>query len=526
MSEQYTIFFIAAIILYCTLMLAGLGAGFIISRFFSNWFDRFLKIRYLTAVRILLLAILVYVIFFSVFSIVRYNLFIPGMYDMGNMEQTVWNTAQGDVLRMTTQFPAFSRLHYHVEPVFLLLAPLYSFWPDGRLLLVIQTVIMALGAIPVFLLARYKFVSSATALCFGLAYLLYPAMHQANIVDFHPLALGSTFILFGFYLALKQKYFWGTSFFLLAVACREEFAVMVFLLGLYFIIIRRQWKFGLILSAPSILWLCLVLYFILPTYSITGSLMQYELYSDLMVADQGLTGSLVKNPGVLISALFQAPRISYVFYLLAPLIMLPIFAPALLFSGAASFFTIILRPELSLLTGVMHNHVSLTAPAFLSAIFGLAWLAKCLAWPLRKILTVSVSVLVTMVLFVVLLQFTPASYGGNIKPWGSVQERQTLDRMISAIPPEASVMASAELGVKIAGRKDFFNISDFGKTQVDYILAADYRSGMCPSWARGSYSCRDRSQEFTDRIQEIFESGEYWLVEKSDGFYLFQKVDR
>jgi uncharacterized membrane protein len=95
---------------------------------------------------------------FSSASILRHRTFGSGRFDLGNMTQAVWSTAHGDFLSVTdVHGEQISRLGSHFDPILAALAPLWWVWPDPELLLVVQAVAVAAGAIPVYWLARKHF---------------------------------------------------------------------------------------------------------------------------------------------------------------------------------------------------------------------------------------------------------------------------------------------------------------------------------------------------------------------------------
>src|SRR4029079_11776089 len=113
---------------------------------------------------------------FAALSSLRHEAFITGRFDLGNMVQAVWSTAHGDPLRMTSLHgDQISRLAAHVDPILVVFAPLWWIWPSPHMLLAVQAIVIALGAVPVFLLARKHLASPRSALGFALVYLLYPA---------------------------------------------------------------------------------------------------------------------------------------------------------------------------------------------------------------------------------------------------------------------------------------------------------------------------------------------------------------
>ena len=106
---------------------------------------------------LLFLAVVAYAWTFSVLTVTRLHAFEARAFDMGNLHQTVWNTAQGDWFRITNQERGLTnRLGYHVEPILLPIALIYRLYPAPELLLVLQAAVVALGALPLFALARQR----------------------------------------------------------------------------------------------------------------------------------------------------------------------------------------------------------------------------------------------------------------------------------------------------------------------------------------------------------------------------------
>ena len=116
------------------------------------------------------------------------------------MAQAVWATAHGHPLAVTNlQGEQASRLGSHVDPILVAFAPLWWIWPSPAMLLAAQAVAIALGALPVFWLARKHLGSEQAALGFALAYLLYPAVQWLTLNEFHPVALACPLLLFAFW---------------------------------------------------------------------------------------------------------------------------------------------------------------------------------------------------------------------------------------------------------------------------------------------------------------------------------------
>ena len=116
------------------------------------------------------------------------------------MTQAVWSTAHGDLLSVTdVHGEQISRLGAHFDPILVAFAPLWWLWPDPELLLVLQAVAVASGALPVL-------PAGAKAPGLGLArrglacaYLLYPPVQWLTVSDFHPVALACPLLLYAWW---------------------------------------------------------------------------------------------------------------------------------------------------------------------------------------------------------------------------------------------------------------------------------------------------------------------------------------
>ena len=79
------------------------------------------------------------------------------------MDLAIWNTSQGRLLQEIKGETVSTRLTDHVEPIFLPVSALFWLWDDVRALLILQAAALALGAWPIYLLARRRIAESAAA---------------------------------------------------------------------------------------------------------------------------------------------------------------------------------------------------------------------------------------------------------------------------------------------------------------------------------------------------------------------------
>ena len=86
----------------------------------------------------------------AVFAAVRseYEEYQLGRFDLGNMVQAVWSTAHGRPLESTSGAgEQFTRLGSHVDPILVLLAPLWAVFPSPLTLAAAQVAAVSLSLI-------------------------------------------------------------------------------------------------------------------------------------------------------------------------------------------------------------------------------------------------------------------------------------------------------------------------------------------------------------------------------------------
>src|ERR1035437_10917904 len=100
----------------------------------------------------LVVFITLYAAYFTTASFLRYDNFFTGRFDLGNMDQTVWNTIHGRIFQATDPNGTtnISRLAFHADFILILISPLYLIWSSPEMLLLLQSVVLGIGALFVF----------------------------------------------------------------------------------------------------------------------------------------------------------------------------------------------------------------------------------------------------------------------------------------------------------------------------------------------------------------------------------------
>src|SRR5205085_5861412 len=131
-------------------------------------------------------------------SFYKYETFGQG-YDQVDFEQGIWNTVQGRPMEDSRFNFTDSVFGMDWMPMLLLFVSAYALVPSAHTLFFLQIVGSALGAVPLYWLARDRFASQTVGLGAGAAYLLYPTLLHGVLNPFQVRLFSVALLLFGFY---------------------------------------------------------------------------------------------------------------------------------------------------------------------------------------------------------------------------------------------------------------------------------------------------------------------------------------
>jgi uncharacterized membrane protein len=463
--------------------------------------------------RILLAAaIAAYAAGFAALSSLRHEAFITGRFDVGNMVQAVWSTAHGDPLRMTSlRGDQISRLAAHVDPILVLFAPLWWIWPSPHMLLAVQAIVVALGAVPVFLLARKHLASPRAALGFALAYLLYPATGWLTLNEFHPVALATPLLLFAFWYLDEERLLLFALFALAASVCKEEIPLVIAGFGMWYAVAHRGWAVGSAIALAGVAWAAIAIGVVIPHYNAGAESDFYGRYSEVGGSAGGILETAFTHPLRVIEAAFSGRDLHYLLDLVAPLAALSLLAPLVLVAALPELAINLLSSTTTQTSIHFHYTAGLIPPLMIAAIFGAKRLSR---W------TFPVAAAIVLAAIV-------GNYRlGPIPGWRHVPGGQTFQatagrvtdhdriaqRALRLIPSGDVVSATNTLGAHLSARR---RVLSFPYLEDSKWIAADETQ---PGYA-------DRYAPIPTAIQlaALRRNPEWQLVFEEDGILVFQR---
>ena len=442
---------------------------------------------------ITILLIVLYVATFGLLATREHLAFETSTFDLGNYDQAMWNAAHGRGLALTTvPTLTLNRMGLHVEPTLFLFVPLYRLWPNPLLLLWLQTLALGLAAWPLYLLARKRLASVWGGVVVVLAYLLLPATEAVNMFEFHAVALSPFFMLWGIYfldqaLAAGGGYWhkpehppaqfqprpmvFAFFFIILAMGTKEDVPLHVFMLGLYVMFwLRHRWL-GFGLAMLGLIWAAVAFGWIIPAYRVGGEQSAYvDYFPTLGSTPLEIALSPFTKPAEVWPLITAPADIAALRMLTLPLGFLNLIGLPIFILTAPSLAIVLLsnnpfQQELE----TFHYAAPMLPFVMLATVDGLTrlrgWLSRWGAWPGAVLL---VLLLLTSLGYHYLRGYSPLSRPFH---WPQVTPHHRLGHKIAAtIPPDARVVAQAELGPHLTQREQVSVWTGSLPAAADYII--------------------------------------------------------
>jgi uncharacterized membrane protein len=242
--------------------------------------------------------------------------------DIGFHTQFIWQLARGRSFSTIVGVPAFG---HNSTLGYFLLVPLSWLHLDGvQTLDLLQTLVVAGGVLPIYVLARRRLGSGWPATILPLAWLLHPVVQDFVWETWHPEVIATTFLLCAYAAADDWKWRRYWLFVVLAIIWKNDVALFVFMLGIW-VTFRRNKKVGRRTMALGAAWFLAAS--VLIPHIAGGSTVYGILYGDLGDTPVQVAKNSVLHPSRLVQHLRDAHPIQYGRDMTAPYGFIPWLAP-------------------------------------------------------------------------------------------------------------------------------------------------------------------------------------------------------
>lgn len=263
--------------------------------------------------------------FFGYQTVCRYRIYGSSCFDMGIFAQMYeYMATTGMPLTTCERGYLLSHFYIHFSPIYYLFLPVYMLHRSPETLLVIQSVMVFAAVIPLFLICRHMRLKPMAAFLVSLVYLVSPAISMPLFYDFHENKFLPFFIFWFIYFFLEKKDRRALIFLILALMIKEDTAIYMVILSLFFMIGMKEWKRGGEALAIAGVYFLVVITFI-QSHGLGVMEGHYGLY--FMPGQAGvftMAKNILLNPGFFVKNVFAEANFQYIYYTLGSLLFIPL----------------------------------------------------------------------------------------------------------------------------------------------------------------------------------------------------------
>ena len=479
-----------------------------------------------------LVFVCVYAAVFSGFTIYMYYAFKTYAWDLGIFTQSLWTTLnKGQFFYYTIELPANpggSFFGAHFSPILFLVLPIYAVFESPCTLLVLQSVVLALGAVPIYFIAKKHLDDRLSAVCLAAVYLTYPAIQSVNCFDFHTEAFIPLFFLLAFYYIDDKKWFKGLLFVLLTLSTIEFAPILIIFLGAYLVLkeaftkdptersrsLLKRMFFPALLIVIAVIGLLLA-FFVIDTLNpikVTGLPGNWTYWGSSL---SGVVLNILTHP--VEALIYMVTPIDKVFYLLFlnPLLMLPIFSPEFLL--AVPWLIAAPLSENMAYYNIYYQYAAFAiGQLFIAMIFSVKRLSL-FGNDGRRNFKLQRTVVAFALVITILFSVAASPIGLPNLSSRSIEitpHSALINDAVKLVPPNASIATQNDIFSHVAQRENAYIFTWPMPMEVEYMLV-DMKS---PHFEFFAYSVSP-----SEALQKVIASGRYGLLACADGILLFEK---
>ena len=433
--------------------------------------------------RLALGAALVATILFGALALLRHWTFHSTASDLAVFDQVMWNTVHGRFMESTISLARCEPHSFfgdHFSPALLLLVPPYALFPHPETLIVVQTISLAVGVWPVYLLARRFLPTSEQRLVWVAVYLLSAPLSFIALYDFHEITLAVAPLGFAMYFLATRRTVPMVLCLVLALLAKEEVALIGVGFGVA-LAFQGRWRSSAVVIAGSIVAFVVTLQVIIPAFAAGAPYQYLGRYASLGRDEGEIARTLLLDPLRVLSVLVKGEIGSKIVFVLS------LFGPGLGLALRSKWALIPSLPPLGYLMlsdyggeHTLHNQYGapLIPLALGASILGVAALGE--RWRRR----VTVGVLASSLFFAFSfgglpfsLDFANAFLRGE--PSRAPSGEPILAResryepflaAVRAIPPEAAVSSRDFFTTQLPQRRFNYNLVGLDVCDAQYVI--------------------------------------------------------
>lgn len=388
--------------------------------------------------------------------------------DLAEIINISWNTAQGRIFYQTINPNPYGVFLLHIQPAILFISLFFIIFNHPISVYIGFNFALAIAALPLYLLAKNILKSDAIAAGIAAAYLFYAPLKSMYLLsDPDPILLVIPFIFLFFYFLVQKSFKMYVVSILFILACGESMGLLVSTIGIYLLCLRYNRKLGIILMLGGISYTFLAARLI----EISGIYNHQSLYCFLKYNSFAENlNFIVFHPFKLFFHIIQHKHFLFLAKLLKPVFFLPLLLPEFYISLPVFFQIFLCKRAIEF--GRAYYAAPLVPLMFVAIVFFFNRLRDFLIFisdtTKQRIIGITTGLLLISCLY---SNFIPNILGylredrltdERFRDVENIYDKRfyQIDKknkaaweLINLIPPEAGVMATADLCAALATRK-------------------------------------------------------------------------
>jgi len=449
----------------------------------------------------------------------RFDRFGTFGFDLGIYDQGTWLLSQAKDPFVTLR--GLELFGHHANILLFFLVPFYWLGAGPIFLLVVQVLAQASGAVAIFLLARDLLKSKWAGVGLATALLLNPTYQWLTWEFFHPDAVALGPLLFAYWAARNKRWTLFTVAAVLALLCKEDFALAIALLGLL-IALRGDRPWGGIVALASTAYFFFATRVLIPWQNGIGPFYD-SFFGNLGHSPSEVAVNSVLHPTVTWDLATEKTRRGWYWHMLAPWAFMPLLDVRALAVAAAAIFVNIVSSFPYTRDYMYHYSAIVVAGCAVATVEAITWISNR-----TRARRVTRSVMISVVLVCALA--TSVAWGAarysrhyrEIWPIAHDPRVEVTAAAVASVPSDASASVSYTFDTHMTHRERIYEFP-VPWCNVNWGVEGEHLHDP----ANVQYLALDRSQVGPGRDQALLDdllSYEFEIVSEDQGILVAKRV--
>lgn len=398
-------------------------------------------------------------VLFGTLAVVNHRNFGTWAYDAAIYDQAIWLVSRGQETFMSVR--GMDVWGHHLNLVFFLFAPAYWLGAGPEFLYIVQNFVIALAALPIYLVAKQRFQRPSVGLLFAFAYLMYAPVQWISWINFHPEALCIAPFMFAWWFAMNKRWRWYFVSLFCVVMMREDAALAVIMLGV--VLAVTGWHSETRASdlrvaggtvAFGALWYAIATQLVIPHFNDGSQAFYLEyFYGEWGGSLGGIARNVIRHPDRVIDMAMKPDRLDFYYKLGLPLGGFAILSPLhLLMAGPQMLASVIGAQPYA--RQILYQYPSIMiAPIVIASIEGAHFL-----WRRLRFMRWGLYVWLIAAAYISNVAWSNSPIGNGFVVWAQDNpRREVFEEALDLVPGDAVVASTYNVGPHLSHREDSYD---------------------------------------------------------------------